>query len=205
MGAYATAYFAREGLIFSGVSWDESILWGSLFGLFTQTYIEVKDGFAMNTGFSPSDFASDLLGATFFYSQHYISFLQNFSPKWQYTPPGFIGVSQKSKTNTFLDNYNATTAWWSINIYNLFAGESNSWPKWLNIAFGYGINGYYTKNLSTRFLIGLDVNMVELLPEGFPFWNWLKQSLNLLKFPLPAVEFSSRGTKFYFFYPLNIQ
>jgi len=204
IGAYATGYFVREGLIFSGVSWDESILYGSITALLTQTYIEVKDGFAKNTGFSPSDLAADFLGACFFYSQHYVPFLQNFSPKWQYTPPGLINVSQKSPTNTFLDNYNAITSWWSVNIHNLFFANESIWPKWLDIGFGYGINGYYSNNMTSSFLIGLDVNMVELLPDGFPFWNWFKQSLNLIKFPMPAVEFSSSGTKFYVFYPLAI-
>lgn len=205
MGGYFVSYFAREGLIFSGVSWGRSILLASAFGLLSQTYIEIKDGFAINTGFSPSDFAADFLGVSFFYAQHYVRFLQNFSPKWQYTPPGMIGVPLKARTNTFLDNYNATTAWWSIHMHNLLPGKNNFWPKWLNIAVGYGINGYYTSNISRRFVIGLDYNIVELLPDGVPFWNWLKQSFNLIKLPAPAVEFSSYGTKFFLLYPFSIQ
>ncbi len=145
MGGYSIAYCAREAFIFSGFSWEQSILLGSLFGLVTQTYIEFKDGYAENTGFSPSDFAADFAGVTYFYLQHYIPFLQNFSPKWQYAPPGMIGVPPTARTQTFLDNYNSTTGWISVHVRNLFWGNQESfWPKWLNIGFGYGINGYNT-------------------------------------------------------------
>jgi len=69
---------------------------------------------------------------------------------------------------------------------------------------GYGINGYYTSNMSRRYVVGLDYNLVELLPDGPNFWNWLKQTLNLVKWPAPAIEFSSNGTRFHLLYPFTI-
>lgn len=205
MGGYYISYAAREAFVFSGFSWEQSIFLGSLLGLLSQTYVEFKDGYAENTGFSPSDFAADFLGVSYFYLQHYIPFLQNFSPKWQYAPPELIGVPPEARTKTFLDNYNSTTAWISIHVRNLFWGEEESiWPKWLNIGMGYGVNGYCTPDICSRFVIGIDYNLVELLPDGVPFWNWLKQSLNGIKFPAPAIEFSSQGTKFRILYPFTI-
>ena len=205
LGGYYTAYFAREAFVFSGFSWEQSILLGSVLGLVTQTYIEFKDGYAENTGFSPSDFVADFAGVTYFYLQHKIPFLQNFTPKWQYTPPAMIGVPPKARTQTFLDNYNSTTAWISIHVRNLFWGEKKSfWPKWLNIGVGYGINGYYTSEMSSRFVIGIDYNIVELLPDGVPLWNWLKQTINCFKFPAPAIEFSNQGIQFKLLYPFTI-
>lgn len=203
MGGYFVSYFAREGLVFSGIGWDQSIFIASIIGIVSQAYVEFKDGFADNTGFSYSDFAADVFGAVYFYLQHYITFLQNFTPKWQYTPPGLIGVPQKARTQTFLDNYNSTTGWFSVHMHNLLPGN-NFWPKWLNLAFGYGINGYYTPQMYRRFVIGLDYNLVELLPDGPSFWNWFKQTLNIVKWPAPAVEFSSQGTKFLLLYPFSI-
>jgi hypothetical protein len=204
LGGYFTSYFTREAFVFSGFSWDESILLGSLAGLISQTYIEFKDGYAENTGFSASDLAADALGVVYFYLQHYLPVLQNFSPKWQYVPPGTIGVPPKARTQTFLDNYNSTTAWISVHVRNLFRGREESfWPRWLNIGLGYGISGYYTPDIHSRFVIGIDYNLVELLPDGFPLWNWLKQSLNCIKFPAPAIEFSRDGTRFRFLYPFS--
>ncbi len=205
MGGYFTSYFAREGLVYAGFGWDESIFWGSVFGIISQTYVEIKDGFAQNTGFSPTDFVADILGSGYFYVQHYVPFLQNFTPKWQYTPPGLIGVPLKMRTQTFLDNYNATTAWWSVDVHNLLPHQYRRlWPNWLNLALGYGINGYYSPHKTRRFLIGIDFNLVELLPDGGSFWNWFKQTFNYFKLPLPAVEFTNNGTRFYLFYPFQI-
>ena len=205
MGGYFISYFAREGFVFSGMGWHQSILLGSLAGLLAQTYVEVKDGFADNTGFSPSDFIADALGSGYFYFQHYVPFLQNFTPKWQYAPPGIIGVPPKARTHTFLDNYNSTTAWVSVHVNNLLPESYKPyWPRWLNIAVGYGINGYYTSNMTRRFVVGLDYNLVELLPDGPDFWNWLKQTLNLVKLPAPAIEFSEQGIRFKLLYPFSI-
>lgn len=205
MGGYFISYLSREAFVYSGFNWDKSIFLGSLVGLLAQTYVEFKDGYAENTGFSTSDFAADVAGVAYFYLQHYEPVLQNFSPKWQYVPPEMIGVPPKARTQTFLDNYNSTTAWISVHVRNLFWGEEESiWPKWLNIGFGYGVNGYYTPDISSRFVIGLDYNFVELLPDGVPFWNWLKQSLNCIKFPAPAIEFSPNGTSFKLLYPFTI-
>jgi hypothetical protein len=205
MGGYFASYLSREAFVYSGFSWNQSILLGSLLGLLTETYVEFKDGYADNTGFSPSDFAADIAGVSYFYLQHYIPFLQNFSPKWQYSPPEMIGVPPKARTQTFLDNYNSTTAWVSVHVHNLFWSEKKSiWPRWLNIGLGYGINGYYTSELSSRFVIGIDFNIVELLPDGVPFWNWIKQSLNCIKFPAPAIEFTKQGTQFKLLYPFTL-
>jgi hypothetical protein len=205
MGGYFLSYFARESFVYTGLSWDSSILFGSLFGLAVQSYVEVKDGFAENTGFSPSDFAADLGGVVFFYAQHRSKFLQNFSPKWQYTPPDWISVPPKARTHVFIDNYNATTAWLSIHVKNLVWGNKTSfWPKWLNIAVGYGISGYYTQEKYGRYVIGIDFNIIELLPDGPPIWNWIKQSLNCVKIPAPAFEVTRHGSSFKLAYPFTL-
>jgi len=205
LGGYGISYFARDALVYSGFSWDQSILLGSLLGIIVQTYVEFKDGHAQNTGFSVSDLGADVAGAAYFYLQHYVPFLQNFTPKWQYAPASMIGVPPQATTQTFLDNYNCTTAWMSVHVKNLVWGKQKSfWPKWLNIAFGYGISGYYTTDIYSRFVIGIDYNLVELLPDGPPFWNWIKQTFNIIKLPAPAIEFTKYGTTFRLLYPFTI-
>lgn len=204
-GAYAISYVGREAFVYAGFSWDQSILFGTILGIISQTYVEFKDGYAEKTGFSVSDFGADIAGAAYFCLRHFIPFLQNFSPKWQYAPARIIGVPPHTTTQTFLDNYNCTTAWWLVDVHNLIRGRQDSfWPKWLNIGFGYGVSGYYTTDIYSRFVIGIDYNLVELLPDGVPFWNWLKQSFNLIKLPAPAFEFSRYGVKFKLLYPFTI-
>ncbi|MDR3628245.1 MAG: hypothetical protein P4L45_15485, partial [Ignavibacteriaceae bacterium] len=55
-----------------------------------------------------------------------------------------------------------------------------------------------------RYVIGLDYNLVRLLPDGGWFWNWFRQTLDYIKFPAPALEFSPGGTKFKLLYPFKI-
>jgi hypothetical protein len=213
-GGYMTAYVMSEGLMASGFSWDDATLWGTIFGIAYQTYVETEDGFAQQWGFSPSDWYFDTIGPIFFLSQHYVPALQNITPKWQFVPSEWTGKPVIIRPRTFIDDYNSSTFWWSINIYNILPDNMRKyWIPWLNIAIGYGAdaidanrdpNGSPDQYSQRRFAVGLDYNLVKLLPDGGWFWNWFRQSLNFIKFPAPAVEFSSSGTSFKLLYPFRI-
>ncbi len=97
-----------------------------------------------------------------------------------------------------------------LNINNLLPADFKKyWLPWLNIAIGYGADSDLKSDpLATpdqqtvrRYYIGLDYNLVKLLPEGGSFWNWFRQTLNYIKFPSPAIEFSRGVTRFYLMYP----
>ncbi|MGE5352218.1 MAG: DUF2279 domain-containing protein [Acidobacteriota bacterium] len=213
-GSYIISYVLSEGLLASGVSYDASAIWGSALALAYQTYVETEDGFAKNWGFSPSDWYFDAIGASFFLAQHYNPFLQNITPKWQFVPSEWTGKPLILRPRTFIDDYNSSTFWWSVDVYNILGeNEKRYWPKWLNVAIGYGgdaidanpdPNGPPDQLSVRRYILGLDLNLIRLLPEGGWFWNWARQSLNYIKLPLPAVEFTEKGTRFYVFYPFRI-
>ncbi len=213
-GGYMTSYVMSEGLMASGFSWNEATILGSAFGLAYQTYVETEDGFAKEWGFSPSDWYFDALGPIFFISQHYVPALQNITPKWQYVPSEWTGEPIINRPRTFIDDYNSSTFWWSLNVYHILPENLKKyWLPWLNIAVGYGAdaidvkfnpNGPPDQLSQRRYIIGLDYNLIQLLPSGSPFWNWLRQSLDFLKFPSPALEFTQSGTKFKLLYPFRI-
>lgn len=213
-GGYITSYVLSEGLLASGVGYDASAIWGSALALAYQTYVEAEDGFAKNWGFSPSDWYFDAIGAGFFLAQHYNPFLQNITPKWQFVPSEWTGKPVILRPRTFIDDYNSSTFWWSVDVYNILGeNEKNYWPKWLNVAIGYGgdaidanpdPDGPPDQLSIRRYILGLDFNLVRLLPDGGWFWNWARQSLNYIKLPAPAVEFTEKGTKFYLLYPFRI-
>jgi len=213
-GGYMMSYAVSEGLMASGFSWDEATLLGGGFGLAYQTYVETEDGFARDWGFSPSDWYFDAIGPIFFVAQHYVPALQNITPKWQYVPSEWTGEPIINRPRTFIDDYNSSTFWWSLNVYNTLPDNLKKyWLPWLNIAVGYGAdaidakinpNGPPDQLSQRRYVIGLDYNLVELLPSGGSFWNWLRQSLNFLKLPSPALEFTQSGTKFKLLYPFRL-
>ncbi|OGU56981.1 MAG: hypothetical protein A2X64_11060 [Ignavibacteria bacterium GWF2_33_9] len=227
-GGYSTGYLLSEMLQLSGFSWESATWLGGALGFGYQTYIEVLDGMSEGWGFSPSDFYADIAGSAFFVAQYYFPILQNFTPKFTYVNPPWLGEKKRAEAEIFIDNYSSQIFWMSINVRNLFGGAIKEYcPDWLNLAVGYAaysLAGWdwvneryrYPADIShpvnpdvagnRKFIVALDYNLVKLLPDGPPFWNWLKQSLNLFKLPSPALEIGFEGkTKFYLIYPFEFR
>lgn len=213
-GSYLMSYGTSESLMASGFNWDDATIYGAIIGLCYQTYVETEDGFASSWGFSPSDWYADAFGSMFFLAQHYVPALQNITPKWQFAPSEWTGKPIINRPRTFIDDYNSSTFWWSLNVYDILPKSAKKyWVPWLNVALGYGGDAIDAVTDPTqppdqlgqrRYIVGLDLNLVRILPEGGYFWNWFRQTLNYIKLPTPALEFSKAGTKFYFFYPFRI-
>ncbi len=213
-GGYLISYLMSEGLLASGFSWDDASIWGTALGIAYQTYVETEDGFATSWGFSPSDWYADAAGSLFFLAQHYVPALQNITPKWQYIPSEWTGKPVlSSRPRTFIDDYNSSTFWWSVNVYNILPDNMKKyWVPWLDLSLGYGADaidaagsGGPPDQLATRrYMVGLDYNLVKILPSGGWFWNWFRQSLNYIKLPSPAIEFKNNVTRFYLMYPFRI-
>ena len=115
-----------------------------------------------------------------------------------------------------LKDYNAQTYWWSINPWSF--AKNSKFPKWLNIAVGYGAQGMlggYT-NIWTdpatntiinrsdiqryrQFYLSPDIDFSRI-PFNSKFLRDLFKMVNL-KVPLPTLEFNTKGqTKFHSFY-----
>lgn len=195
---YMMSYGLSEGLMGAGVSWRTATVAGSALGLIYQTYIELEDGFSENWGFSMSDMVANTVGAGYYLAQHYIPALQSFTPKYQYIPAAWIGASRLS--TTWIDDYNSSTFWMAIDVHNLLpASARESWPAWLGLALGYGVDIDESRR-ERRYIVALDYDLTRILPEGGHLWNWFRQTLNYIKLPAPAVEFSP-SPKFMLMFP----
>ncbi|HRT67211.1 MAG TPA: DUF2279 domain-containing protein, partial [Bacteroidota bacterium] len=199
-GSYLIGGIFNEALLDCGFSYDISNILGGVLGLSYQTYVEILDGMSVDWGFSPTDFYSDVVGSAFFVAQKYVPFLQNFTPKYSYVNPKWIGEKDRIPHESFIDNYSAQNFWISINIRNIFGGAVRDFlPSWLQISVGYAAysmcnpgNGNCNPNISTpinndvwgnrNIIIALDYDLVKMLPDGPPIWNWFKQTLNYFKF-----------------------
>lgn len=220
-GGYSTSYLFTEAFITSGFGWELSNILGSLMGLGYMTYIEILDGYSKGFGFSPTDYYFDVFGAGFYLAQYYLPVLQNFNPKFMYVNPKWIGEKDRQPHESFIDNYSAQTFWMSINIQNLFGGVVAKYvPEWLELSIGYaayslcypplgGCDPSVSEPVSSdawgnrKIIVSVDYNLVKLLPDGPPFWNWFKQNFKLFKLPAPAIEFG-KTTKFYLIYPFKL-
>lgn len=205
-GAYFSSKLAADLFMQSGLSWNTAVLCGSLAGFGYQLYVEILDGYGKNWGFSPSDVVFNTLGAGFYFSRHYSPFLQNFTPKAEFYPAPWFGEKTRKYASSIIDDYSAWTWWLSVNVYGLLPESWQRWyPSWLNIAVGYAARNLDWDDADRKIIIGLDYNLEKILPEGGSFWNWLRQYVNMLKLPAPAVEFSpTRPPRFVLLYPFRL-
>ncbi|MCX7879502.1 MAG: YfiM family protein [Ignavibacteria bacterium] len=222
-GAFLSSYVLSQTLLECGLSYNWAMGVGAFLGLGYSTYVEILDGFAVEWGFSPSDFYSDLAGGLFFLGYAYLPFFQNFTPKFMYLPPKWFNSHSRKPSKMFIDDYSAHTFWISLNVYNLLPQNLKKfYPKWLDISIGYAARNlcfpldtafHCDPNISEpvlpyvwgnqKIIIALDYDLVKLLPDGPPFWNWLKQSLNYFKLPSPALEIG-KEIRFYLLYPFPV-
>ncbi len=204
-GGYLMSYLGGEFLLAAGMDIRAAATWGALLGLLYQTYVEVEDGFSRDWGFSPTDAAANFIGAYWYLAQHYCRPLQAFQPRWQYIPARWTGDLPRRHSGTFIDDYNSSTFWLAIDVYQLLPAEwQRYYPPWLMVALGYGVRNVDTELPKTRrMMLGIDYNLRLLLPDGPPIWKWLRQSLALLKLPAPAIELGPHPPRLFLLYPFR--
>jgi len=191
-GGWMSAYCSYESFVACGLSADDAALWGSIGGLFFQTFMEVQDGF-FSYGFDPTDELSNAIGAGYFYAQQKVPFLRNFDPKWSVGPNNRDSAREASqiRARIIVDDYDRQDVWLSARLHNLLPESLRRfWPKWLQLALGAGARdvelvGYPPYR---ELHLSLDYNLVELLPDLGSFGNWLIQGLNHFHLPAPALR-----------------
>ncbi len=176
-------------------------LWlGAAGGLAMQLYVEYQDGFGPQWGFSPGDAASDFLGAVYYVGQYYYPFLKNFQLRVSYFPSKKM-LEGKMKDHNISDDYEGQKLWLSVRVNNLLPPKFEKiWPDWLMLSFGYGVselngNGGGIK----KFYLGFDFDAEELPLHG-RVWNFVKNTLNYIHFPMPGIRISPNAAFLVFAY-----
>ena len=193
-GGYFVSYVSEQALIASGVSYKLAPIYGALAGLGYQTYVEVLDGYGTDFSLSPYEVYAQTLGVLYFVASQYSRTLQDLSPKFSYYPSPWYGDLPKAGSQTPIDEYSAWNFWISANVKDLSGWAF--WPTWLNIAAGYGARNLGDPGERRVVTLALDYDLVKILPDGSPGWNWTRQTLDFFKFPAPGVEWDiTRGGK----------
>jgi hypothetical protein len=190
-----------------GVDNKKAIWYGGSLGFDYLLIIEVLDGLSSEWGFSAGDFSANTFGAAVFMSQQLAWNEQRIKFKWSYHPtiytdyrPDLLGYDI---TQTWLKDYNGQTYWLSGNISS-FLKKDSRFPKWLNIAVGYGAEGMLggTENPATYNGINMpvvpryrqvyfapDIDLTRIRTRS-KFLKLLFYAVNFLKFPTPTLEYS---------------
>jgi len=191
----------------AGVDEKKSILFGSLLAYAFMLNMEILDGFSAGWGFSWGDVAANTAGCLMFAGQQLLWKEQRFSIKYSFHPTKYSSYNPDLLGNNLLQNlvkdYNGMSFWLSGNISS-FLPKRSKFPKWINIAFGYGAEGLGVNNTDfqryRKFYLSLDVDFTRI-PTRSNVLKAVFNILNIIKVPFPAIEYNTQGKfKFHYLY-----
>ena len=213
VGHGVTSYYVGmagyHALKWSGVNKKKSIWFGGTLGLFFLTSVEVYDGYSADWGFSWGDVGVNVAGSAMFIAQQLAWDEQRILLKYSFHKTSYSDINPNLLGNNLLQNvikdYNGQTYWASINVAS-FLNEATKFPKWLNIAVGYGAEGmigafenpsYFLDQRERQYYLSLDIDLTRIKTKS-KFANTVLGAFGFIKFPLPTLEFNQRsGTRFY--------
>lgn len=215
VGHFYSAYQISQASIHlfrhAGLTQKKANLWGGMMGFLILTPIEILDGFSAEYGASWGDLIANAVGSGTAMAQYMIWGKAKIKPKFSFYPtdlaeerPNILGDSFHEQ---LLKDYNGQTYWLSADLYAFMKPESK-FPKWLNLAFGYGANnmvyasdeqnelaGY---NSYRQYYLAIDFDLSYLAGKN-KFLNTLLYMVDLIHLPAPALEYNREdGLKFHF-------
>ena len=212
MTSYYVGKIGMELLDWSGVSEKDQLLYGATLGFSFLTAIEILDGFSSEWGASWGDIASNATGTGLLIGQELLWKEQRITMKYSFHQTSYAKLRPNTLGENFLQqtlkDYNGQTYWLSANIWSF--NKEGAFPKWLNIAFGYGAEGMlYGENLPTnmfqqdpyrQFYLSLDVDLTKIKTKS-KFLKSVFSVINFIKIPAPTLEFRTKGgIKFHYLY-----
>lgn len=212
MTAFQISRYSADVLTWTGTKRKKAILYGSSFGLLFQTSIEVFDGYSADYGFSLGDMTANILGSAGLASQYLLWNELRILPKFSFHRTSLAPLNPEllgdGLTQELFKDYNGQTYWFSFSPGKLLNIDTPI-PHWLCLSIGYGAHdmirgrtpesealGYYPYR---QYYLSLDVDLSSL-PIKNKFLRTVCYSLNMIRIPLPTVEFSKHGTTFHPFY-----
>lgn len=198
-----------RSLKWANVSDKKSILWGAIFSAIVLTPIEVFDGFSTAYGASYTDIIANTAGASFFYFQQSKWGEIKIHPKFSFRQTQFPSQRPELLGNGFheelLKDYNGQSYWLSFDISKF---SKTNFPKWLNIAVGYGATNMVAARDAQSQSLGYNPQRQFYLAVDFDFneyqfksklLNTLMFFINMIHLPAPTLELSDK-LKFHFIY-----
>lgn len=203
--AYQMGRWTHEAFRWAGLDNNRSAIIGASYGFLFLTTVEVFDGFSANWGFSWGDVAANAFGTGLFLGQQLGWQEQRLQLKFSYWPTEYPQYNPEVLGSTpierVLKDYNGQTFWLSINPQS-FSASRKIFPKWLNIAVGYGatgmtntyenLPGVYPDNpyhRTRQFYLSLDIDLTKIKTKS-EFLRLLLIAANTLKIPFPTLEFN---------------
>ena len=207
---YVSSGYMYEALRWSGVSNTKATLYGALAGWGFLTTVEIMDGFSEEWGASWGDLIANTGGAALFVSQQLLWKEQRIRLKFSYFPtdyaqyrPDLLGENHLQR---IIKDYNGQTYWLSANIHSFLPSESK-FPKWINVAVGYGGKGMLGAssnpdehngqplphyNRVRQYYLSMDIDWTKIKTNS-PVLRTVFKVLSFVKLPFPALEYNKEN------------
>jgi uncharacterized protein YfiM (DUF2279 family) len=210
-GAFQESKGGVDALKLTGLSEKQAIYLGSLTGILLQTPIEILDGYQASYGASVGDLVANTAGSAAVLVQQLAWREIRIQPKFSFHKTKYAGLRPEVLGNSLaeraLKDYNGQTYWLVADLAKFLPKESK-YPKWLNLAVGYGAEEIIFNDPDANRQIGI-------LNYGYPLepyrqyylsvdWNLraiktrskvLKTAfyiLDIFHLPAPALEYNNR-------------
>lgn len=212
--SYQLGRLGANVLNWSGVSKDHQLIYGATLGFGFLSAVEIFDGYSREWGFSWSDIAANAAGTGLYIGQELLWKEQRFTLKYSFHQTQYANQQPDKLGDGFLEevlkDYNGQTYWLSVNMNSFF--ESSGFPKWFNVAFGYGAEGMLTgssetnyseihyQNRTRQYYFSLDVDLSRI-PTKSHALRTLFDVFNVIKVPFPTISFDGEnGLKLHYIY-----
>lgn len=171
--------------------------------------IEVLDGFSAGWGFSTGDIIANSVGSATFVAQQLtwkeqrITFkISDHATHYAKYRPDQLGANFQEQ---LFKDYNGQTLWLSGNIHS-FLPEKSKFPRWLNIAIGYGAegmtgsrsnpleyNGSVIPNFERyrQFYLSPDIDFTKIKTRS-KILKFIFEVTSYIKIPKPTLEYNSK-------------
>jgi hypothetical protein len=212
---YQSARLMMQAMEWAGSSTKKQVLIGGMSGFAYMAVIEVMDGYSSGWGFSIGDVAFNALGSGMAIGQKLAWNEQRIQLKFMYYPTHFPSYNPtllgRDASEQFLKDYNGQTYWLSINPSS-FMKEDTKFPRWLNVAFGYGADGMLGSSNNEKFkfdkngnpinfkryrqaYFSLDFDLTKIRTKSKVLKS-VFSIVSVLKIPFPNLELSDGKFKF---------
>ncbi len=211
---YSTYQISNVGqrlLLWSGVNKKKAAIWSSIAGFGLMIPIEIFDGHSQKYGASAGDLVANFTGAALFLTQQLTWGEIKIHPKFSFQQSGLAhlrpDVLGENLMQQMIKDYNGQTYWLSFDLYK-FGRKGNKFPKWLNVAAGYGANNMIyahqedneAANLNPyrQFYLAIDFDLTHIKTKS-KFLNSCLFFVNMIHLPAPALEYNTQDNfKFHF-------
>lgn len=211
--SYQLGKHGAQLLNWSGVRKKDQLIYGATLGFTFLTAVEILDGYSEEWGFSWGDVIANAAGSGLYIGQELLWNEQRIALKYSFHQTKYAELQPEKLGESLLEqalkDYNGQTYWLSFNLQSFF--KESKIPKWLNVALGYGAEGmlYSSENIDNQlvmpdkayrqYYLSLDINLNGIKTNSRVL-STVFDIFDMIKIPLPTLEFSKKGTVFHLFY-----